>query len=822
MDVCAPSRHRDDRFIPFSDASSRRSPGEEHVSLASARRRLLALLVTSLVLLVVVPAAQASVLTVCASSCSSTTIGGAVTLANPGDTITVSPGTYAESLTINKAGLTLVSSGGAAVTTITSPTTAAAVAVPTDHVTIDGFKITHSGNTSASVAAPGTGVALGVGGGGFNTVKNSVLQGNRTAIDVNNSSNNTITDNVLSGNRTGMVLRNQTNNTSVLRNAITGNWTLGVIFLDATNGASNSPPQQALGSTFNYNDISGNWYGDVVDRQASPFLPTPGTANVKNFENNWFGTNTPTVSTSNSTEGSVLSPGPLPPSYGGSDSAPGGIPNILGPASANIDYLPNQTQPTTTQVVPAGGTASTGSVATPTEPVQAEVTSPEAGGITIQKLDPEAANLPPATFTVLGKQIAITAPTPAFPAYLTLTFHVDASVLPGGLGGGAVDVFRDGVALPDCTGPGVPLPCVFSRSQPGGPGTDVAIVVHSEHASDWLLAADDILGPDIVINRPYQGARYSTYADPKPDLTAAYSCSDPSGVATCVGTVSVGSPFSRTPIGAKSFTVTATDLLGNQSTRAVNYTIFSFAGLIADDNPFGFWRLGDNDGAETLGATTGPAGEYKNGQHSDVGGVTGDGDRARLFTGADGYGYVNNLTAKPQYTLSAFVKLDSPARSASLLQHGGAGAIWYSATDQKVHFRPVDWDTAEAVSSSVLSASAWHHVAGTFDGTTARLYVDGGQVGTVTSDKAPSGQATFYVGYGDKAPWLRGWVDEVAYFGAALSATHVKEIWLADPPYVCGKPAKAATKSAKRRVAATCSTAAKAKKRTAGRTRTRR
>ncbi|MEP7339088.1 MAG: hypothetical protein ABI977_15235 [Acidobacteriota bacterium] len=46
-------------------------------------------------------------LTVCSVGCSSTTINGAITLANPGDTISVAPGTYNEIVLVNKANLTI-------------------------------------------------------------------------------------------------------------------------------------------------------------------------------------------------------------------------------------------------------------------------------------------------------------------------------------------------------------------------------------------------------------------------------------------------------------------------------------------------------------------------------------------------------------------------------------------------------------------------------------------------------------------------------------------------------------------------------------------
>ena len=60
------------------------------------------------------------------------------------------------------------------------------------------------------------------------------------------------------------------------------NWTVGIVFLDAS-GGTNVPPQSALGSVFSNNDMSANWYGQIVDRQSGGSLPAPGTTNLKNF-----------------------------------------------------------------------------------------------------------------------------------------------------------------------------------------------------------------------------------------------------------------------------------------------------------------------------------------------------------------------------------------------------------------------------------------------------------------------------------------------------------------------------------------------------------
>ena len=69
-----------------------------------------------------------------------------------------------------------------------------------------------------------------------------------------------------------MIFRNQTDNMTVIENFITNNRTVGVLFLDAS-GGTNSPVQTALNSKFNNNSISGNWYGEVVDRQSGGSFP---------------------------------------------------------------------------------------------------------------------------------------------------------------------------------------------------------------------------------------------------------------------------------------------------------------------------------------------------------------------------------------------------------------------------------------------------------------------------------------------------------------------------------------------------------------------
>jgi parallel beta-helix repeat protein len=256
-----------------------------------------------------------------------------------GHTITASAGNYNEDVTISKS-LT-IQGAGYSTTTVSGPIggggSTFAIAAP--GIVLEGFTITRDGNNTTDWNGPLNSAGVSVAGlSNYGEVRNCRFDGNRTGIDINNSNGNNVHNNIISNNRTGVIFRNQADNTNLQENSITNNWTVGVLFLDASVG-TNIPVQTALNSTFNNNNISGNWYGDVVDRQTGGALPPPGTTNMKNFECNWYGTTSPTTSTANSAEPGYAAQ--IPTQYGGTAVPPSGPqPDILGPASANIDYTP--------------------------------------------------------------------------------------------------------------------------------------------------------------------------------------------------------------------------------------------------------------------------------------------------------------------------------------------------------------------------------------------------------------------------------------------------------------------------------------------------
>jgi hypothetical protein len=288
------------------------------------------------------------------------TIQGGVNGVAPNGTVNVAPGTYDEDVNVNKT-LSLLGAG-AATTNIRgviggSGTT---VFVTASNSTVAGFTITRLGNNTTDWNNPGLNSA-GVAMQGQATtgvlIRDNVITGNRTGLDINNSSGHTVRNNVIDFNRTGLIFRNQTDSMTVVENFITNNWTVGILFLDAS-GGTNSPVQSAAHSTFSNNNISANWYGQIVDRQSGGSLPAPATTNYKNFIGNWYGTTSPVVTTANSAEPGYAAQ--IPVAYGGTAAPPGGQPDIAGSASANFKYTPFLKSGTDTNVETTPGRGTNG------------------------------------------------------------------------------------------------------------------------------------------------------------------------------------------------------------------------------------------------------------------------------------------------------------------------------------------------------------------------------------------------------------------------------------------------------------------------------
>lgn len=394
----------------------------------------------------------------------------------------------------------------------------------------------------------------------------------------------------------------------------------------------------------------------------------------------------------------------------------------------------------------------------------------------------------------------------------TFTFH-SQDVNPTTSSGTILNCRLDGGPWTECNDP---LSVQYTPTRPGS--YSVSNLATGQHT--FQVRANDAAGnfdptpatstfyvdgtpPTINIVRPADGNRFVLGADVNSD----FSCTDPlvgtppgnSGIKTCAGPAKVGT----STLGKHTFTVNAEDNAGNTASKTNTYFVDppKYTDVIHSGDPIAYYRLGEPVGSATMidSSGNGHHGELKNGiqlgQPAAPVCQTGSGrpavcdlsnepqDSSAAFPERDGYGYANGINA-PQaaYSIEAWIKR-SGTGDGSIAGQGGGGQLFVK--DGRLALR----QTQDTILSSgpVLDPGKWWHVAATWNGHLAKLYVNGEEVASSTSaNKAPSGSGTFYVGYGDQAPWFYGNLDEVAYYGRALAPSEIETRYLVgtvtDPP----------------------------------------
>lgn len=187
------------------------------------------------------------------------------------------------------------------------------------------------------------------------------------------------------------------------------------------------------------------------------------------------------------------------------------------------------------------------------------------------------------------------------------------------------------------------------------------------------------------------------------------------------------------------------------------------------DQPLAWYRLGGAAGSAAMTDATGRHdGELKNSAAPGAQGALADrSDTATTFNGRASYGYANGIAAPAGgLTLEGWAK-PAGRGGGTIAEHGTNAAILlepeafvFTTSDATVRYERAP------------EPGRWYHVAGTWDADTklASLYVDGVLRAQARSERPPSGSPAFHVGYGQKAPWLDGVIDEVALYARALDS----------------------------------------------------
>jgi hypothetical protein len=223
-----------------------------------------------------------------------------------------------------------------------------------------------------------------------------------------------------------------------------------------------------------------------------------------------------------------------------------------------------------------------------------------------------------------------------------------------------------------------------------------------------------------------------------------------------------------------------------------------YPGQVLANNPVAYWRLNENvtvpagDVARNTGSLGAATDGYYTGtaSHPATGALAGSDDTAVAVDGLAGSAvnipYSPTMNPNGAFTVEAWLNPNvelaagtlTCALSSGIFSDPRSGWLIYQS-DTGWNFRMYD-QQGLATSVSITGgpapmAGAWHHVAAVYDGTTAKVYVNGTETASGTpTGYVPSAGGSMLIGArSDGSFWWDGFADEVAVYNKALTAAEI-------------------------------------------------
>lgn len=155
--------------------------------------------------------------------------------------------------------------------------------------------------------------------------------------------------------------------------------------------------------------------------------------------------------------------------------------------------------------------------------------------------------------------------------------------------------------------------------------------------------------------------------------------------------------------------------------------------------------------------------------------------------GANGVCHIGALGSfyKTAFTLAAWVQKQSAQWDSNIVgswifANGGGPLLWIDDTTGKLSLALTN-DFNNYVYPNFVMPTGWHHCAGTWDGATGKLYLDGIQIGEHAFAGNVGDTDDFYIGYdpGQVANTFDGIIDEVVIYRRALSQAEIRTLMAA-------------------------------------------
>jgi chitodextrinase len=206
----------------------------------------------------------------------------------------------------------------------------------------------------------------------------------------------------------------------------------------------------------------------------------------------------------------------------------------------------------------------------------------------------------------------------------------------------------------------------------------------------------------------------------------------------------------------------STSPCGSDQGLVAAYSFDGGSGSVLTDNS------GNGHDGTIVGASWTTSGKYRSALH-----FNGTGDYVSLPALGTFY--------KSAFTLEAWVKKDTAAKGDAAVvgtwTSGGNGGpmLWFDYATSHLELVMSQGGSNYVDSGQLGAAGQWQYLAGTYDGTTARLYVNGTQVASKTFTGNVGDSNTWWIGAYGSTPsgFFDGSVDEVRIYNRALAAGDV-------------------------------------------------
>lgn len=209
----------------------------------------------------------------------------------------------------------------------------------------------------------------------------------------------------------------------------------------------------------------------------------------------------------------------------------------------------------------------------------------------------------------------------------------------------------------------------------------------------------------------------------------------------------------------------------------------AYSNAVLADAPAGYWRLGEPGGTTANDSAGANTGTYTNAPQLDTPSLlpADTANRSVRFDGTNDHVSVPNsasLNPSQRVSVEAWIKpeaLPAAGSFASIATKGESYALQFNGP--RLEFTVMQNGVRRRTQAAVgaVAVNQAYHVVGTYDGTNARLYINGSQV-AVTALTGAIGPATnkfVIASWSGTNELMRGTVDEVAVYGSALSAARV-------------------------------------------------